>query len=636
MKTTFTLKICRFIVIVLMICRHSFAQNSILVNFGSSACNTVSPAFSLIKNPLTGVPMVLSTCDMSVQLPSYFNVFIAYNPLNNKIYVADNRNGIETKIWVLDIGLPSGISCPLSIPATPTYSYSYISNNFEFDNNGDLWSLSNYNSTTGQCNIDKFDVNTGNVISTRILQFPEGNFPTTIYSGDLTILPNGRMFASLGSGICRLYEITDYSSTTSNASATYLQTLPRDCYGIAYLNGLLELAGTDFNTTCYYYDYTIATNVLGAEKSFQNGQTPIDNTSFSPSVGSTKKLVCAINLDASTSDLTYELYLENMGNTILNNVNLTDDLEAAFGSGNVSNVSVSFVPGSNWAGLQLNPSYNGTTVTNILNGGQSLPNKVLGNTNYFFKVQVKCRIRHLSCGRVYLNSALATASIGSGLLENIIYVADSSNNGDSTMMDPNKNGNAGDPGENMPTPFAFRALPVRFIKLSASLIDNNTASVKWQVATPMENAAKFEIEISADGKNWNKAGELPVDNIHHENWQFIHSHIPAGNLYYRIRQIDIDAMITYSKIVLLNNKKGNTGYIIYPNPANNFITISSGYDENKKAVIGLYDLAGKLLESKIMISTPEEINITKYPSGNYLLKISHDMNVRVYKVIVKH
>jgi len=169
MKRFFTW--CKFIpfTFLLMGNQNSFSQNSLLVNFGSSNCyNAAAPGFSLINNPLGVAPSLLSTCDFTAQLPDFFSVFIAYNPKNNKIYVADVRSGSDTKIWVLDMGLPSGITCP-AIPVSPTYSYSYVSNNFEFDNNGDLWSFSNYNVNTGQCNMDKFDVATGNVINTRVL-----------------------------------------------------------------------------------------------------------------------------------------------------------------------------------------------------------------------------------------------------------------------------------------------------------------------------------------------------------------------------------------------------------------------------------------------------------------------------------
>ncbi len=627
-----TLKLCSLF-LALVFCQQLFAQNSILVNFGSNTCGTATPGFSLIKDPLAASPSVLTSCDMSVQLPNFFSKFIAYNPANNKVYVADIQDGLQTKIWVLDMGLPVNIQCPV-IPDVPTYSYSYIANNFEFDNNGNLWSLSNYDPALGQCNIDRFDVNTGTVIDTRLLQFPPGNFPTAISSGDITILPNGRMFVVLGSGICQLYEVTNYSGLGA-ASATYLTTMPKDCYGMAYLNGQLELTGLDFNTTCYYYQYDIASNTLSEEKLSQNGQSPIDNSSLSPFIGSTKRLVSTCLINPSTADVVYELYVANMGNMILNNVNLTDDLAAAFGAGNISNVDVSFVPGSNAAGLVLNAAYNGTTSTSILNAGQSLPNKVAGSNNYFFKVQIKCRVRGFSCGHTYYNSGFATGEVGSGI--NVIAVSDSTNNGDSTMIDPNMNGNPGDVDENVPTSLAYRVLPVRLINVSASLVDKKAAQVYWQVALPMVNAATFEVEYSADAKKWNPLGILPVTDATKGNWQFTHNNIPTGYLYYRIKQTDKDGMFVYSRVVLLNNKTDGNGYVIYPNPAKNYIAISAaGSINNKKTIIQLYDASGRLLQLKPMLSSSEEMNVSQYPDGSYLLRVFDENNSEVYKVNIKH
>ncbi len=157
---------CQLIVllIIIFISNKSFSQNSLLVNFGSGSCTGYGePAFSFIKDPLSASPSPLISCSLMGQLPDIFAVFIAYNPKNNKIYVADIRSGIDTKIWMLDMGLPANILCPAVIDSIPDYAYSYVSNNFEFDNNGDLWSFSNYNDSTGQCNMDKFDVSTGNV-----------------------------------------------------------------------------------------------------------------------------------------------------------------------------------------------------------------------------------------------------------------------------------------------------------------------------------------------------------------------------------------------------------------------------------------------------------------------------------------
>jgi hypothetical protein len=611
------------------------AQNSLLVNFGTSSCSgSAEPSFSFINNPLGVSPSPLTSCNLKDQLPNIFGVFIAYNPKNNKTYVADVRNFTETKIWVLDMGLPDNIACPAVIPATPDYTYSYVSNNFEFDNNGDLWSFSNYNDTVGQCNMDKFDVTTGAVINSRIVQFPAGNFPSNITSGDLTILPNGRMFATLGNNPSRLYEIKNYSSST-NATATYLTTLPQNCFGIAYLNGQLEITGFDASG-CYYFDYNITGNILGNLKNFQNGQLPIDNTSITPSLGVTKQLLNVFKVNDNTADLTYEIFVRNLGDVALNDINVTDNLASVFGNENISNVTTSFVPGANSAGLILNPLYNGNAVSHLLNGHQNLPNQTSVNTDYFFKVRLGLRVTNLNGSDVYMNSAIGIATIGGMANSSLINVSDSSNNGAEDVVDPNNNGNAGEPGENVPTPFNPVILPVRFISIAASLIDNTSCKIKWQVATPTVNADKFEIEYSVDGRNWNNIGLMSINNTNQSNYEFLHTSIPVNNLYYRIREIDLDGSYIYSNVVLVRGKKSLGDFIIFPNPANNYIDVTAPYYIANKTEIILYDATGKMLISKTINSATGQINTGNLSNGAYLLRIINDGAITTRKILIMH
>ncbi len=612
----------------------SLAQNSLLVNFGSASCNgSGKPAFSLIKDPLSDTASNLLTCSLANQVPDIFAVFVAYNPKNNKLYAADIRDG-NTKIWVLDIGLPANIDCPVNLSATPDYTYSYVSNNFEFDNNGDLWSFSAYNDTLGQCSIDKFDVTTGTVLNTRTVQFPEGYFPTSISSGDITILPNGRMFATLGSFPSKLYEIKNYNTNT-NATAIFLDSLPQSCFGIAYLNGQLEITGTDFSGNCYYYKYDIATNILDSIKSFQDGQLPIDNTSITPSVGVTKQLVNMVKVNNNTADLTYEIYARNLGNVALNNINVSDNLTSVFGAGNVSNIIVSFVPGENAANLLLNPSYNGNNDSDLLMAGQNLNNQTSVNTDYFLKLRLSFRVTNLNPAIIYENSAIGTATIGSIGTLSFSNVADSSNNGPESAVDPNNDGNATEPGENNPTPFNFGTLPVKFISINASLIGKTSALVRWVVATPTVNSDKFDVEFSPDGKNFNTIGNLKIDNTNQSNYQLLHSDIPGGNLYYRIRETDIDGEYVYSDIVVLRNNI-SSGVIIFPNPANNYITVTAPTNGLGKTQIILYDAVGKIVSSSILPATTETINTNIFPDGTYVLKIMSNGTVTTKKVVVMH
>lgn len=615
---------------------NAHCQNSVLINFGNVNCTTDTKAsFSMIDKPLSASPVLLATCDLANQVPDFYNVFIAYNPKDNNIYIADNRTYNYTSIWKLDIGLPSAIGCPPSIPASPTFQPTYISNNFEFDNSGNLWSFSNFNSSTGQCDMDQFDVASGTVLNSRVLQFPAGNYPNSITSGDLTILPNGRMFATLGSFPSRLYEILNYNSTTGNATATFLQTLPLSCYGVAYLNGRLELTGANFSGYCYYFEYDISTNTLSTARNFQSGQSPIDNTSFSPSIGITKQLVNAVKINANTADLTYQVYIRNIGNVVLNDVNIVENLGAVFGAGNVSNVSAAFVPGYNIGGLILNDQYNGITDTLLLKQGQTLVNQTSAITNNQCKIEVKCRVTNLNPGITYYNTAIARATINSTV--SIVNIRDSSNNGNESMLDPNNNGDPTEINENIPTPYNIAPVPVRFISADATLTGSNTAWVSWLVATPTVNAARFDVEYSLNGNNWKRAGHIPIVNANTGRYGFRHDNIPTGNIYYRIRQTDDDGSYIFSRVILLHNNRRDNQFSIFPNPAGNYISISAPYSELTRSItIELYDASGRKLISQSMNASTAFVNTERLPNGTYLLKLLHDDETTVKKVVILH
>lgn len=207
------------------------------------------------------------------------------------------------------------------------------------------------------------------------------------------------------------------------------------------------------------------------------------------------------------------------------------------------------------------------------------------------------------------------------------------------IVDPNQNGNAGDPGENTPTPYVFkRPLPVHFISIDASITNKTSAVIKWMVATPTINAASFEVEYSADGITWSALGKINITDANRGSYQFSYSNIPTGNLYYRIKQTDKDGNYIYSRVLLLQNKSTKGGYVIYPNPAGNFIAISRG--ELNSALLNLniqlYDAIGRKVLDKIITAASAEINTAQIPSGTYLLRMLQQDEVNMQKIIIKH
>ena len=75
-------------------------------------------------------------------------------------------------------------------------------------------------------------------------------------------------------------------------------------------------------------------------------------------------------------------------------------------------------------------------------------------------------------------------------------------------------------------------------------------------------------------------------------------------------------------------------FVVYPNPAINYITLRVPYNTPHKSEITIYDAVGKQLTSKVMTGLTEKINIANLPAGTYLLKIVNDGKITTQRVLI--
>jgi hypothetical protein len=419
---------------------------SILINHGESSCGNRSGEEQLFTNALSTNPVLLQACTPG--LP-FFKISIAYNPKYRKVYVRDSRNAAPS-VLLLDYNFSGTMSCPVS--ASPVFTYNNDLNYFCFDEDGNNLTLSNYNSTTAQGIVKRIDFSTGIDIpgTAKLIDFPPGNAPGSFNDGDIENLPNGRVFAILGSGPTRLYELVNLDGA-GNASAVLLSALPRNCYGIAFMDGNLCLAGFD-GGGCYSYTWDINSNSLGTAAPFPLGKSSADMTNLNLGAGVAQELIGEVRVNANTADITYKVHLKNKGNCDLMNVQLQSRLTDVFGAGNVSNVKATF--SENPAGLTLNPAFDGITDINLLSSGQILPNYPAEQDS--LSIIVTLRATNLVINRLYLSSVIATGQLSA--VANALSVIDSSNNGNAAKIDIDRNSVSDDAGEGIPTPYMFNVV----------------------------------------------------------------------------------------------------------------------------------------------------------------------------------
>lgn len=90
--------------------------------------------------------------------------------------------------------------------------------------------------------------------------------------------------------------------------------------------------------------------------------------------------------------------------------------------------------------------------------------------------------------------------------------------------------------------------------------------------------------------------------------------------------------LAFSMTTGINDKNINTNYSVSPNPAGNYITVMTNSFLNNSNV-GIYDLTGRLIITKQIISPSVQLDIHSLPIGIYILKVQDKGGVFTQKII---
>jgi hypothetical protein len=164
----------------------------------------------------------------------------------------------------------------------------------------------------------------------------------------------------------------------------------------------------------------------------------------SPQIGLAKAIIQRDSIAPGHYQLTYELIAENLGENALNQVQIIDNLTAAFPSPISFSIVAGSIQGSPSNTVQLNPNYTGTSAGStqlLLSPSSSLAIGDKDTLRFTVDVTLNGRV-----GR-FENSAYISAISD----RNCGHVYDNSTNGN--LTDKNGNGLANDSNESEPTPF---------------------------------------------------------------------------------------------------------------------------------------------------------------------------------------
>jgi len=167
------------------------------------------------------------------------------------------------------------------------------------------------------------------------------------------------------------------------------------------------------------------------------------------------------------------------------------------------------------------------------------------------------------------------------------------------------------------------SLPVKLTSLNGRLTTDAEATISWATSLE-ENSFKYEVQRSADGKNFVTIGTVSAAGTSVETVRYAYNDMlpGAGAYYYRLKMIDIDGTAELSKVVYVNSKQGN-GVItkVFPNPFTSEVQlIGATSSDLTPANIRVFSVTGQLMKYNIVGANAIAIDPTA-PKGLYIVKV---------------
>jgi hypothetical protein len=189
----------------------------------------------------------------------------------------------------------------------------------------------------------------------------------------------------------------------------------------------------------------------------------------------------------------------------------------------------------------------------------------------------------------------------------------------------------------------FNVLPIKLMNFSADKI-NTDVQLKWAAAEALR-FSHFEVERSMNGMTFVVIGKVNLQQtgIGRTSYNYTDAGIlnttPNSMLYYRLKMVDVDEHVEYSKIVTVTVDQ-NRGKLVkaYPDPFINEITVRTEIMQAGKITLSLSDVWGRVVQS-MNAYLPSGGNTLPFfppvqlPKGIYFLRVEINDKITTLKLV---
>jgi len=161
------------------------------------------------------------------------------------------------------------------------------------------------------------------------------------------------------------------------------------------------------------------------------------------------------------------------------------------------------------------------------------------------------------------------------------------------------------------------------------------ALLNWSTAKELMNRG-FEIERSAEGKNWGSIGTVASlasggNSTNRLAYTFTDKAPLEGKNFYRLKEIGMDSKDNYSQVSMVIFA-GKQGIRVYPNPVTNRLTVDG---LTNAATLKVLNIAGRTVKTFNVPSgtQKQEVDMTALAPGLYFIQVINEQGIiAAYKV----
>lgn len=185
-------------------------------------------------------------------------------------------------------------------------------------------------------------------------------------------------------------------------------------------------------------------------------------------------------------------------------------------------------------------------------------------------------------------------------------------------------------------PAAGGSLPIKLTSFNGKLNTETEATLSW-VSSLEENSYQYEVQRSADGKNFVTVGKVSAAGASLESVKYaFNDPLPAtGDYFYRLRMVDLDGKAELSKVVYVNSKKGS-GIVtkVFPNPFRSEIQLigATSSDLNTPGNVKVFNMSGQQINYRIVGANAIALDPNS-PKGLYVVTINNGVSKQIFKVV---